>query len=164
MQVGFHVQSELLLARSFYMRKIKVFCEKYVSCSVTSPSCSFGCECMRSYCTSWWGIFKWNENSDWSHVKGSSTFIVTRLHRRLFCSSSQLPPLLPSLYTYMATIFQENFDERGRRHCNFHVKKRTGTLVVSFRGVHRGLQFMLGYSGRNAIIFSRLGIFKRCTR
>lgn len=50
MQVGFHVQSELLLARSFYMRKIKVFCEKYVSYSVTSPSCSFGCECMRSYC------------------------------------------------------------------------------------------------------------------
>ena len=102
---------------------------------------------MRSYCTSWWRIFKWNENSDWSHVKVSFTFIVTRLHWRLFCSSCPLRPLLPSLHTYTVRMSQEEILviriglKRGRQHCTrtrlvllWHVhESRTSVSVRVFR-------------------------------
>ena len=42
--------------------------------------------------------------------------------------------------------------------------KVTGMLVVSFRGVNYGFWYHLGYSGRNADIFSHQGIVKGCTR
>lgn len=37
------------------------------------------------------------------------SMILTRLHRGLFCSLSQLRPLLPSLNTYTVRVFQKKF-------------------------------------------------------
>ena len=42
--------------------------------------------------------------------------------------------------------------------------KGAGMLVVSLRGVNFGFWSHLGCSGQNAIIFSRKGLFKGCSR
>ena len=42
--------------------------------------------------------------------------------------------------------------------------KGAGTLVVQLRGVNFGFRSHLGCSGKNAIIFSRKGLFQGCTK